>query len=264
MSVIKFQKKAIFFTDSGKGKAIVLIHGFTESSRIWKPFTAELSKKFRVICIDLPGHGKSDCVAGVHSMDLVAEVVYTLLKKLKIGKCLMTGHSMGGYVTLAFAAKHPEMLRGFCLFHSHCFPDTPAEQENRNRTIGIVDQDKFGFVAQFIPGLFPVGVHKKFSKSIEKLIHQSAKMSKDGIIAALEGMKTRPDQTELLKSTKLPILFILGLKDPKAPLARLWEMISLPEISQVLMLRDVGHMGYIEAPEVTLSALSEFARKTMD
>lgn len=260
METLKFDKKNIFYTDEGKGKAIVLLHGFTESSRIWKQFSTQLSVKNRVVTIDLPGHGKSECLGGVHSMELQAEVVYAVLKRIRVGKCLMIGHSMGGYVTLAFAEKYPKMLKGFGLFHSHCFADTPQDQENRNRTIAIVDQDKFSFVAQFIPGLFPVEVHEKYAKEIQKLVQRAAKMHKGGVIAALEGMKSRNDQTDLLKTTKLPVLFILGLKDSKAPLPRLWEMISLPAVSQTLILRDCGHMGYIEAPEATLGAIQGFAR----
>lgn len=263
MAYIKFQKKSVFYTDEGKGKVIILLHGFTESSKIWKRFATGLSKKYRVVRIDLPGHGKSECVAGVHTMDLLTDVVFTVLRKLKVGKCLMVGHSLGGYVTLAFAGKHPDMLRGFILFHSHCFPDTQTEQENRDHTITVVNQDKFGFVAQFIPSLFPVEVHKKYAKQIEKLIRQSARMPKEGVIAALEGMKIRPDQSELLKATKLPVLFILGLKDAKAPLSRLWEMVTLPVRSDVLILRECGHMGYIEAPEETYAAVCEFADKCL-
>jgi pimeloyl-ACP methyl ester carboxylesterase len=263
MPAIKIKKKNINYTDEGAGKVIVLLHGFTESLKIWSSFSTQLSKKYRVIAIDLPGHGKSDCIAKVHTMERLAEVVFTVLKKLKVGKCLMVGHSMGGYVTLAFAAQYPELLRGFSLFHSHCFADTTVEQEKRSRTIAFVNQDKFSFIAQFIPELFPVEVHLKFAKQIERLVQRASKMEKDAVIAALEGMKCRKDQTELLKTTKHPVLFILGQKDSRAPLARLWEMIALPSVSETLLLRDCGHMGYIEAPEITFESISAFARRIL-
>jgi pimeloyl-ACP methyl ester carboxylesterase len=164
-------------------------------------------------------------------------------------------------VTLAFAAKYPKMLKAFSLFHSHCYPDTVTEQENRNRTIAIVNRDKFSYVAQFIPSLFPVEVHKKFSKQIEQLIRRAAKMEKEGVVAALEGMKVRKDQSDLLRNTTLPVLFILGQKDSRAPVARLWEMIALPAVSETLLLRECGHMGYIEAPAQTFDALQGFVKK---
>jgi len=263
MKAIKFQKKNIFFTDKGKGKCIVLIHGFTESAKIWKIFSEKLSRKYRVVCIDLPGHGKSENIDGCHDMDLQAEVIHTLLKKIGIKKCLMVGHSMGGYVTLAFAGKYSEMLKGFGLFHSHCFADTPEELENRSKTIHIVQEDKFSFISQFIPQLFPLEVREKFAGQIEKLVKRASKMTKEGVIAALEGMKARHDQVELLMTTPLPVLFILGLKDPKAPISKLWEMITMPSHSEVLILRDCGHMGYIEAPEETFETLSNFAKEVL-
>ena len=261
MPFIAFLKKEIHFTDEGKGDTIVLLHGFTEDLRIWKQFSARLSRNYRVICIDLPGHGKSECIAENHSMELMADSVSAVLRKLKVKKCLLIGHSMGGYVTLAFASKHTRMLKGFGLFHSHCFADSPEDKKNRTRTIEVVKKDRFGFLSVFIPGLFPDEVRRKFHKEIEFLMWCARAIPREGILAALRGMRERKDMTSLLKSTKLPVLFILGLKDSKAPVARLWDMISLPSVSESLILRDCGHMGYIEAPDITLKAVKNFARR---
>lgn len=173
----------------------------------------------------------------------------------------MVGHSMGGYVTLAFAAKYPEMLKGICLFHSHPFPDSVEDRKNRNRTIKLVEQDKFNFLASYISSLFPQGSQRKFGKEIKKLVERAKEIPKEGIIAALEGMKIRKNQSALLRSVTVPVLFIIGLKDTKAPYTRLWKMVSLPKQSECLILRNVGHMGYIEAPEETLSMIKGFARK---
>jgi pimeloyl-ACP methyl ester carboxylesterase len=259
MAFIKFQKKNISYTDQGKGKTIVLLHGFTESSKIWTWFESELANYYRVVTIDLPGHGKSDCLADVHTMELMADAVMAVLKQLRTGRCLMTGHSLGGYVALAFTAKYPEKLKALCLFHSHCFPDTDSERETRDRTIKLVERDRFGYVAQFIPGLFPPEVHKKLSEPIRKMIRRAAKMENQAIIAALRGMKERPDASEVLRNAMVPVLFIIGQKDTRAPLSRLSEMIALPAVSELLLLRDCGHMGYLEAPELTFNALAGFA-----
>jgi pimeloyl-ACP methyl ester carboxylesterase len=261
MPYTTFKKKEIHYTDAGKGDAIVLLHGFTEDLRIWKQFSAKLSKNYRVICIDLPGHGKSECIAEIHTMDLLADTISAVLKHLKVKKCLMIGHSMGGYVSLSFASKFPRVLKGFGLFHSHCFADSPDDKRNRTRTIEVVRKNRFGFLNIFIPGLFPEDVRKKFHKEIEFLMRCAGEIPREGIIAALKGMRVRKDQTALLKSTKLPVLFILGLKDSKAPVSRLWDMISLPAVSESLIMRDCGHMGYIEAPEITLKAVKNFARR---
>jgi pimeloyl-ACP methyl ester carboxylesterase len=263
MKSILYKDKKIFFAESGKGKTIVLLHGFTETSKIWDSFRDQLSESFRVIAIDLAGHGKSESLEPIHTMELQADVVYEVLKQRKVKKCVMIGHSMGGYVTLVFALKYPEMLKGLCLFHSHPFPDSPEDRKNRDRTINVVKQDKFGFVASFIPALFPEGSRRKFGEEIKMLVKHAAEIPKEGIIAALEGMKIRKNQSALLKSINVPVLFILGLKDPKAPLDRLWKMISMPQRSECLILRNIGHMGYIEAPGETLKMIKGFARKVL-
>jgi len=197
----------------------------------------------------------------VHTMELLAEVVHSVLKECKVSKCMMVGHSMGGYTTLAFAGKYPKLLSGICIFHSHCFADSEEDKKNRSRTIQLVEKNKFSFIAAFIPGLFPVEVQRKFAKDIENLVNRAETMTKEGVIAALEGMKVRNDQTDFLIKTKLPVLFILGLKDSKSPLPRLWEMVSLPAHSESLILRETGHMGYIENPKETLEAIRHFALK---
>lgn len=260
MQKTTLRKKTVAYSEEGNGKVIVFLHGFTESSAIWKNYSRQLSAMYRVICIDLPGHGKSSRIGNVHTMEMMAEAVYGTLKKAGVSKCVMIGHSMGGYVTLAFARKYPSMLKGFGLFHSHCYADSPQDARNRELTIELVNMDKLGFVAQFIPGLFPVQVQKKFASEITKLTQKAARMEKESVIAALEGMKIRSDHTAFLKETTLPVLFILGLLDPKAPVDRFWEMISLPEKSHVLLLKTCGHMGFIEAPDECLGAIRGFVR----
>jgi len=263
MKTLFFQDKKIFYRVSGKGKTIVLLHGFPETSGIWKNFTQHLSKDFRVIAIDLPGHGKSDCFGKVHTMEFMAGMVRDVLKQEKIRKCLLVGHSMGGYVALAFAEKYPEMLKGLGLFHSHPYADSQEERKNRDRTIDLVNRNRFAFITRFIPELFAEEVRQKFGKQIRELADEAGKMPKEGVVAALEGMKVRNDQRELLRTTSLPVLFIFGLKDPRTPPARICEMILLPARSEVLLLRDVAHMGYLEAPGQTLEMVRGFARKVL-
>jgi pimeloyl-ACP methyl ester carboxylesterase len=262
MSQLIFKSKRIFYSTTGAGPALVLLHGFTESSKIWTKFARSLSRDFRVITIDLPGHGKSDMVASIHTMELVADIVHEVLKAEKVRTCVMAGHSMGGYVTQAFARMYPAMLKGICIFHSHCFADSEEDKKNRDRTIALVRKDKFSFLTQFVRSLFPEGTQTKYKKEIDILISDAETMSKEAVIAAIEGMKRRKDQTDFLKKIKVPVLFIIGLKDSKAPVARLWEMVSLPPKAEVLLFRDGGHMGFIEAPETTREALRHFALKS--
>ncbi|MEI6901051.1 MAG: alpha/beta hydrolase [Bacteroidota bacterium] len=259
----KYLDKKIFYKVSGEGPCIVLIHGFTESLNIWNHFAKVLSKEFRVVTIDLPGHGQSETISTVHTMDLLAEILHEILAMLKVESCLMVGHSMGGYIALAYGRKYEYQLSGLVLFHSHCFADSEQDMKNRDRTIRVVEQDKFSFMAQFIPALFPEESREKFKSEIVELIADSESMTREGTIAALAGMKIRQDHSEFLKLTKLKVLFILGLVDSKAPVDRFWEMISLPEYAEVLLLKNVGHMGYIEAKEGTLLAIHHFGLKCL-
>src|SRR5674536_23752 len=116
----------IHYSDSGNGTVIVLLHGYLESSEVWNGFAEKLKSEFRIISVDLPGHGLSDVYGEVHSMEFMATAVKNLVDSLDLKKVFLLGHSMGGYVALAFLELFPEYLLGYCLFHSQPFADTPA------------------------------------------------------------------------------------------------------------------------------------------
>jgi len=258
---ITFRGKSINFTIKGKGKTIVLLHGFLESSKIWDTFSKKLSKKFKVICIDLPGHGRTENIAESHSMELMADVVKSVLDDQKVKACVMVGHSMGGYVTLAFAEKYQEILSGICLFHSAAHADSEEAKTNRDRTIKAVSNDHTGFIQRFIPDLFANSSIAKFKKEIDLLKKQASQTQKEGIIAALKGMKSRTDKLGLLKDIPFPLLMIIGKEDSRIPVELALQQVSLPSHSEALILGNVGHMGYIEAEKITLIAVRDFAKK---
>ncbi|MBN1199301.1 MAG: alpha/beta hydrolase [Bacteroidales bacterium] len=263
MKSIKTRGKKIAFSDTGEGQCLVLLHGFTESSGIWRRFIRNLSGRFRVIAIDLPGFGVSECIAEVHSMDLMAEVVKKILLSRGIRQCVMAGHSMGGYVTMAFARLYPRILKGICLFHSHPFPDSPEGLINRNRSIELIKTDKFNFILQFIPSLFPENSQEKYRKQVNQLIDEASGLSKEAILAGMIGMRERQDSAETLKNLKVPVLFILGMKDKRIPMEHTGEMLLLPKHSESLILQEVAHMGFYESPTLTLRVLGDFAARCL-
>lgn len=258
---IKFNKNNIHYSDQGTGKTIVLLHGFLESLEMWNGFTNVLSENYRVVCIDLPGHGYSSVYNGDLSMANMAKWVKAVLDHLEIGSCILVGHSMGGYVTLEFATQYPALLRGMVLFHSHGSADTEETKENRRRTINIVKLNKAGFIKQFIPDLFADASIVKFQSEIEVLQHSASKTSADAIVSALEAMRDRSSKIELLLNTTIPVLFIAGKEDPRIPVQNVMAQAILPEHSEILILGKVGHMGFIEAQQKTLAMLDCFARK---
>jgi pimeloyl-ACP methyl ester carboxylesterase len=258
---IEFKGKKIHCQVIGNGPVIVLLHGFPESAEVWKNFIRRLSPSFRVVAIDLPGHGLSENPGPVNSMDIMAEGVHAVLKTLGISKCLMVGHSMGGYVTLAFAGKYPRMLKGFVLFHSHAAADSAEARISRERTIAVVQKDHLGFIKNFIPGMFDPANVKNFGKEIENLKVLAQRTPKEGIISALEAMKNRPDRQHVLLQSQVPGLFIIGKNDSKIPMEVIVPQTLLPGHSEVLLLDHVGHMGFIEASDVTFKAVKGFAER---
>jgi len=238
---------------------MVLLHGFMESKTIWDDFIEILQNDFTVISIDLPGHGRSELVDEIHSMHLMAETVKTVLEAEKIEKAVIAGHSMGGYVALQFAVDNEEMVKGLVLFHSNANADTDEAKENRRRTINIVQQNKSGFIKQFIPELFDQKHVEKYTSEIQKLQDIASTMTPESIIAAVSGMRDRPNQLQYLLLANIPILFIIGKQDSRMPYTQLMAQAVIPSHSEILLLEDVGHMGFIEAPAKTLQAMKYFA-----
>ena len=138
---ISFKKATISFSDIGKGTAVVLLHGFLENTSMWKDVIPQLSKRNRIIAIDLLGHGKSDCLGYVHSMELFAESVAAVLKHLRIRKCVVVGHSLGGYVALAFAEKYPQKIKGICLMNATSIEDDAERKTLRLRANKMIQKN---------------------------------------------------------------------------------------------------------------------------
>jgi pimeloyl-ACP methyl ester carboxylesterase len=258
---IIYKGKKIFYRDKGEGNTIVLLHGFLESMSMWDYFVKKLSLEYRVITVDLPGFGKSESFGRVHLMEQMAICVNRVLKECGVSKCVMLGHSMGGYVTLAFAGKYPGKLKGFGLMHSHAMEDTPEAKVNRNRAIEVVNSDRGTFIFNFFPELFAPDNVAKHQKEIRKLHEDALETSPKAMVASLEGMKYRTDKLDVLVKSKVPVLFILGKQDSRVPFEKTLAQAALPATAEILVLDKVGHMGHIEARKKTLKAIEGFVKK---
>lgn len=261
MPYATYKKSNIYFSEHGKGPTVVLIHGFLENSSMWKAFLAELKKRYRVILIDLPGHGKSECFGYTHTMEEMASCVNVVLKKQKIRKVKLVGHSLGGYVALAFADLYPDKTKGICLFFSTSRADSPQKKKDRNRAIAVVKENHKSFIRTAFPMLF----RSKFRRSKKDLIkaakEEALSTSKQGIIAALEGMKKRPSREILLKFPPYPVHIISGERDPIIPVQTMRQQMTRSENVTGVVLKEPGHMGHIEAPEECLEELLRFLSK---
>ncbi len=255
-----YKGQKIYYRSTGKGPALLLLHGFLENQNIWNYFAEKLSSGFRVLTLDLPGHGKSGIYGEVHDMEFMADVAKELLDLLQIEEFVVIGHSMGGYVSLAMAEKYADACRGFGLFHSHALSDSTEAKINRGRAIQVVRENHKDFISSFIPELFALRNREKFAAEIKQLQQESRQMEKEGIIAALAGMRQRTDKLNLLKNSRVPVMFIIGKKDPRTPLDMMYQQISLAEHSEVLILDNVAHMGFIEERDACLNFISDFTK----
>ncbi|MEQ9187032.1 MAG: alpha/beta hydrolase [Cryomorphaceae bacterium] len=255
MPNIRFKDINLYFHEKGKGSAVVLLHGFLEASWMWEDIATALSKRYRVVCIDLPGHGKSDCLGYVHSMDEMAEAVMAVVRSLRLRRVHLVGHSMGGYVALAFAERWPDHLKGLILYHSTARSDSPSKKKDRNRVIELVKRNHASFVRQSIPMLFRPLNRKRMREGVNHVKKQALQTSVQGTIAALAGMRDRPNRELLLKFPPYPVHIIAGEMDPRIPLQESTELAEISEHVHLQIIRGCGHMGYLEAPNESLEAL---------
>ena len=256
--ILAFKGTNIYFETYGKGPAIVLLHGFLENSSMWKDLIPELSKRNKVIAIDLLGHGNSDCLGYVHSMELFAETVYAVLKQLKIRKCLLVGHSLGGYVALALAEKHPEKVKGLCLMNSTSNEDSEERKDIRTRANKMAQTNLKNMIQLSISNLFYHENLLKFTSEIDFLKQEALKTSLQGYLAAQEGMKIRPNRNHILTNATFKKLLIIGEKDPVIDVN-----ISLEEAQKTnseYVILDGGHMSYVENTKQLLDALQSFLK----
>ncbi|HEY8402705.1 MAG TPA: alpha/beta hydrolase [Cytophagaceae bacterium] len=253
---------SLSFSDKGSGFPIVFIHGFCENKDVWNELSDSLQSNYRIISPDLPGFGASPLNQKDTSIEFYADAVKNLLDSLKIDKCIMIGHSLGGYVTLSFAEKYPSLLKGFGLFHSTAFADSEEKKQNRNKAVEFVETNGVEpFIRVFFAPLFAEINRVNFREKIDWLTQQGLKTSKESIIAATKAMRDRADKLSLLKQTKLPVLFIIGKDDSAVPFEKSMEQSQIPAMAEVCILDQTGHMGMFEKKEESLKAVRDFVEK---
>jgi pimeloyl-ACP methyl ester carboxylesterase len=252
----------IHYYDQGRGDAIVLLHGYLETSEVWNCFAKKFSEKFRIISVDLPGHGKSDNYGEVLTMEFIATLIKNLLESLNIKKVFLIGHSLGGYITLAFTELYPDMLSGYCLFHSQPFSDSPETLEKRKREIYLVKEgNKDLMIADNISRMFATSNLQKFSDAFKKLKGAALSIKGEGIIAVLKGMIARPSRLSVMESGKVPCLWILGSMDNYINCEQIQTKVKLPANAKVVILKESGHIGFVEEEEKSVEIITEFVRK---
>lgn len=246
---VDWQQGTLSYQYHGNGKPVVLLHGFGEDSSIWDAQVAHLQKHCTVIVPDLPGtHDSHWQCSEESSIDDMAMAIHTLLIHEGINDCYLLGHSMGGYITLAFAEKFPQLLSGFGLIHSTAFAD--SEEKKQNRLRGIELMESYGghqFLKATIPNLFGDAFKKEHPEQVEALMEKARHFPTQVLTAYYRAMMQRPDRSHVLKGNPLPVLFIIGTADVAAPLQDVLQQTHLPIQSYIHILDGIGHMGQLEA-----------------
>lgn len=254
---LNYRGTPIRYTDSGSGPVILLLHGFLESLEMWDDYRSTFENSYRVVCIDLPGHGQSDCFGYVHSMEEMAECVKSVADHLRLKRYHMIGHSMGGYVCLAFAELYPDIPKSITLFHSTTLADSEEKKKDRERAIKLVKENVEGFIKQAIPLLFRSKSRELHRHQVKRMVKLALRTPLQGVIASLEGMKERPDREVLLHLSPVPFLFITGKRDTVLPFEKIEPQLSAPQVKDRLITEN-GHMGFIEDRDLCLETIEYF------
>lgn len=257
-SFINYKNANISFSDVGNGTAIVLLHGFLENSTMWSEIIPHLSKRNRVVAIDLLGHGKSDCVGYTHTMEEQAEMVHFVLKHLRLRKYSLIGHSMGGYVALAFTKLFTKNIKGLCLLNSTFEQDDNERKKLRKRANKMIQSNYKSLIRMSFINLFSEESRTRFNKEIELAIIEALKTPVQGYIAANEGMILRKNYEPFFTNSKFKKMIIIGEKDWIIDAEKMIAYAQKNQINSTLLSQ--GHMSYIENKDELITALKEFVK----
>lgn len=244
----------MFYRAAGSGPAVVLVHGFPEDGTIWKN-QFDLFPNHQLIVPDLPGSGRSEAIDDM-SMEGMAEAVKALIGSRK---AILIGHSMGGYIALAFAERHPLLVNGLGLFHSTAFADGEERKEKRRQAIATVKANGIeAFLKTFVPNLYSSITKEKTPALIDEHLASVHNFSAEALVKYFEAMMQRPDRTAVLRESEVPVLFVMGKEDKAVPVEDSLKQVYLPQRSHVHLLLHTAHEGMVEEAAEANKILTQF------
>jgi len=249
------------YDDEGSGPVVVLLHGFPLDRTMWREQRAALKEHFRVITPDLRGHGRTDAPEGVYTMETMADDVAELLDGLKLtAPVVLGGLSMGGYVALAFVARHLARLRGLMLFDTRAGADTPEGAKGREELARKVEAAGSAdpVVQAMLAKLFAATTRLQRPDLVAATEAQMKRTPVRGLTGALRGMAVRPDRMETLARLSIPVLVVVGADDEITPPAEARRMAAALPHAQLVEIPRAGHMSVIENPEAVNQAILSF------
>lgn len=261
-SNFNFRGSKIYFRQQGKGRAIILLHGFLANHQLWEAQFTDLSRSYRLIAMDLPGHGRSENLGYLHTMELLAEMVNALIRHLKLRKVVLIGHSLGGYIALAFAEKYTDKIKGLILVNSTASADTPRRKASRKKMIGLLPKSRKKVLKALVKSFFVIPSFQRpyLIRSYERWALDCHEQS---IVATMRGMMQRKEREIILKFAPYPFLIIAGESDPIIDIQQSIIEAELSKNGRLEVFEDSGHMSVLESPWFLNRKITEFLRKEL-
>lgn len=260
ISTSKFPSFSATIYGEGNEISVVLIHGFPADSSLWRKVIPLLAKQYQLIVPDLPGVGNSSIAAENFSMDDLAEALSVLLKAQQIDKAIIAGHSMGGYMAMAYADAYPEAVLGLAMIHSSAMADNDEKIKNRKKAISLIQKGgKDAFIEAMLPGLFTKDFREKHPEELTQQRSQALSVAPEVLTAFYNAMINRPDGQNVLRTASYPLLWVCGAEDPLIPPAKTMQQTSLGFVNFVEIYNNSAHMAMLECPDRLAVDLDHFA-----
>ena len=248
-----------FYFKQGKGPVVILIHGFAEDHTIWQHQVESLSKNYCCILPDLPGTGVSTLTSSAISIEDMADFIHAIAVQEQVVKPILLGHSMGGYITMAYADLYPDALAGLGLIHSSAYADDELKKENRLKSIRLIEREgKEVFLKAMIPNLYAEASKVKFADAMLQHLNIALSISSASLVAYYHAMINRIDRTTVLRAASYPVLFVIGKQDNAIPYGDMLAQSVMPNQGMVELLPEIGHTGMVEASEMVNSILNRY------
>ena len=231
---------------------------------MWFPFVNPLTHNYEIICPDLPGFGHSELESGQISLEEVADQLAAQLQAEGIDEAVFIGHSLGGYLALALAERHPNMVRGLGLFHSHALADSDEDRHKRDKAILFLEKHPVNkFIGPFIPSLFHEGRKDALQAEIARSTEIGLQSPLKAIIAYTHAMRERKDRFDLWCQLPQHTLFIGGTHDSRIPVSMCEQHIEERDHVDGYILPETAHMGMFERPSESLQMIKDYLLKVV-
>jgi pimeloyl-ACP methyl ester carboxylesterase len=252
--------KNITYYKTGNGPAILLVHGFPANVDLWRFIIPELSEKYTLLLPNFFEQEGDWVIDGHTSMNLLAQAFNDILHNEKLDKVLLAGHSMGGYMSMAFASIYPQKVQGISLIHSSALGDDEARAEGRKKTVVILENGgKSLFLKKMVRALFPEEFNIQKPDIVSRQIEEAIAVNDQSLIAFYRAIMERSDTTDVVRKAKFPIQNIIGKKDSLASIKKELAAENLSFINFVSVYENEGHMAMLENPDKLLKDLFRFA-----